>query len=519
MAESYTGNQPDQREVLVLEEQARALMQAVPDLVFLLGIDGSYIDIFSAAAEDLFVPREQLIGRTVLDVLPPPIGEDCMDAIRKLTSPRDVNSFSYELPINGQPRWFEGRVALCGTDTVIVLVRDFTEQRLAELNLRDANSALRRRAQQLQRLEQELTRVEQRERRRMAHMLHDNLQQLLVGAKFGVSILADHVTEDEDRDCAKEVIEVLNEAIHQSRMLTADLCPPILYEGSLVQSLEWIRNHVARLHGLDVNVSIDKTCSNSELTDSVRFTIFNAIQELLLNIVKHADVTKASISVSTISPDRITVIVCDDGQGFSPSMIEQTDNDAGGFGLFTLQERVSWLGGSVDIKSQPGAGCTVTLSLPVEDKTDLPDRSSVAISTSKSSTAPEPSTPTTYRVRGEGAIRVLLADDHAVLREGLIRILLQDSSFSIVGEASDGKAAVELAAKLTPDVVLIDVMMPGIGGAEATRIIRQANPSIKVIALSMYEERERGAEMREAGAIDYITKNQAAFTVADAIRS
>jgi PAS domain-containing protein len=71
----------------IVEEQARAIMQAVPDLVFLLGLDGRYIDIFSARDEDLFIPREALIGKTVSEVLPPPVGSACLDAISQLSGP------------------------------------------------------------------------------------------------------------------------------------------------------------------------------------------------------------------------------------------------------------------------------------------------------------------------------------------------------------------------------------------------------------------------------------------------
>lgn len=113
MSEHQLNKQKQHKAIPVIEEQGRALMQAVPDLVFLLGLDGRYIDIFSAADEDLFLPREQLIGRTVLEVLPPPVGEDCMAAIGALSSPKDVSSFSYELQIGGSPRWFEGSGA-CG---------------------------------------------------------------------------------------------------------------------------------------------------------------------------------------------------------------------------------------------------------------------------------------------------------------------------------------------------------------------------------------------------------------------
>lgn len=518
MAESSAIGQTSLREVPVIEEQSRALMQAVPDLVFLLGLDGRYIDIFSAAAEDLFLPREDLIGQTVLDVLPSPVGDDCMEAIHKLKSSPDVSSFSYELAIDGSPRWFEGRVALCGANTVIVLVRDFTEQRVAERDLREANRILQRRNQQLQRLEQELTRVEQRERQRMAHLLHDNLQQLLVGAKLNVSFLAGNMAAGDDHDTAKEVLKALTEAISQARMLASDLCPPIFYEGSLEQSLEWIRNHVARLYGLDVTVSFD-TFDNIELAEPTRFTVLNSIQELLLNTVKHAGVREASIVISILSDDLIAIIVRDDGQGFSPTTIDQEDLGSRGFGLFSLQERVSWLGGSVDIKSQPGNGCMVTLNIPVKVDGDHSIKSSRTISSPNSLTDDLSLTPSTYNLPVDGTIRVLLADDHSVLREGLIKILSQDSTISIVGEAANGESAVELAAKLKPDVILMDVMMPGMGGAEATRSIKHTNPNIQVIALSMYEEHERGSEMKEAGASAFITKRKAASTVVDIIHT
>jgi len=520
MSKSSAIGKTSLREVPIIEDQSRALMQAVPDLVFLLGLDGRYIDIFSAAAEDLFLPREDLIGRTVLDVLPSPVGEDCMGAIQRLKSPNDVSSFSYELPIDGRPRWFEGRVALCGADTVVVLVRDFTDQRLAERDLREANRILQRRNQQLQLLEQELTRVEQRERQRMAHLLHDNLQQLLVGVKLNVSYLAGKITSKEDHDTAIEVVKALDEVISQSQMLASDLCPPILYEGSLEQSLEWIRTHAARLYGLDVTLSIN-LCDTIELAEQARFTVFNSIQELLLNTVKHAGVTEASIVVSTPSQDLITIIVRDDGEGFSPTMIDQEGLGSGGFGLFTLKERVSWLGGSVDIKSRPGNGCMVTLNIPLKVDGDDSIKSTRKALSSKPLTDTQslkPST-STYNVPVDGSIRVLLADDHSVLREGLIKILSEDPTISIVGEAENGESAIELAAKLKPEVILMDVMMPGIGGAEATRSIKHANPDIQVIALSMYEEHERGSEMKLAGASAFITKREAASTVVDIIHT
>lgn len=499
-----------------IEEQGRALLQAVPDLVFLLGLDGTYIDIFSAPDEDLFLAREELIGKTVLEVLPSPVGEDCMKAIGELQSHQDVSSFSYELLIDNNPRWFEGRVTLCDEDSVVILVRDFTEQRLAERNLHNANEALRRRARQLQRLEQELTRVEQRERKRMAQVIHDNLQQLLVGAKFNASIIARRTSDAEDRESAEDMIQLLDEAIQQSRLLTADLYHPILYEGAVTQSLEWIKNQASRLLGLDVDLSIFVSEDGLEWNDTIRFTLFSAIQELLLNVAKHAGVTKAEVIISTLKTDYIMVRVSDCGQGFISSTSLEEQGDEKGFGLFRMQERITWLGGELSIESCPGEGCTVVIIIPVKERNINYDQAYTASDTVAFS---EELFVKPYNIRGKGSIRVLLVDDHEVLREGMARILLQDSSFSVVGEASDGETAVQLAALLKPDVILMDVMMPGIGGAEATRLIRKANPEIQVIALSIYEEHERGDEMRSAGAAVYLSKSRAALEIADAIRA
>lgn len=515
MSEHQLNKQKQHKAIPVIEEQGRALMQAVPDLVFLLGLDGRYIDIFSAADEDLFLPPEQLIGRTVLEVLPPPVGEDCMAAIGALSSPKDVSSFSYELQIGGTPRWFEGRVALCGKDAVIVLVRDFTEQRLAEHNLREANTSLQRRARQLQQLEQELTRVEQRERRRMAQLLHDNLQQLLVGAKFNLTLLAGSVKIAEDQQTAEKVIEILDKVIEQSRLLTTELYPSILYEGSLEQSLAWIKNHVASLHGLKLKITSD-VGHKIRLSESVRFTMFNAILELLLNVTKHSGSKEAVVAVSTHSAGSISISVSDQGQGFDPQTIEQGDETMENFGLFLLRERFSWLGGQVEIFSKPGAGCTVTLSLPIEIDNVIENHSPIS-STNSSFTTTDMST--SSPVRSKGPLRIILADDHTIVREGLIQILQKDDLFSVIGEAPDGETAVALAQELNPDVVLMDISMPGIGGAEATRRIKSANPGIHVIALSMHEESERGSEMLDAGATKYISKSRAASTIGDAIRS
>ena len=518
MTENTSGEQaPQQGRPPVVEEQARAIMQAVPDLVFLLGMDGRYIDIFSARDEDLFIPREELIGRTVSEVLPPPVGDDCMAAIHGLSSRQDVTSFSYVLEIGGKPRWFEGRVTQCDAESVLVLVRDFTEQRLAEEALTEANLDLQRHAQQLQRLSRQLTLVEQRERQRMAQLLHDNLQQLLVGAKYNVAILANRTSPEGAHEAALQVNEVLDEAIRQSQALTMDLCPPILYEGSLDQILQWVASQMKENHGLTVELAIEGPIPG-EIAEEIRFVCFNAVRELLFNVVKHSGKQKARVAVAASEGNAVCITVSDEGNGFATEDPSPVETEGGGFGLFAIRERIEAMGGRISVDSQPGSGCRVTIQAPTEPSTAQSDAGASLKEYVPAHNLPAVAAESEEGIHNDASIRVLLVDDHAVLRQGISLLLREDPGFYVVGEAEDGASAIELVRQTRPDVVLMDISMPGMNGIEATRLICAEHPDIKVIGLSMYDEKERGKEIMAAGAAGYITKSDPVDSVTSTIR-
>jgi DNA-binding NarL/FixJ family response regulator len=113
--------------------------------------------------------------------------------------------------------------------------------------------------------------------------------------------------------------------------------------------------------------------------------------------------------------------------------------------------------------------------------------------------------------------RILIADDHRIMREGLRALLDHQAAITVVGEAEDGRKAVELAARLQPDIVVMDLTMPGLNGIEATRQIVAANPRMKVIALSIHSDRRFVRQMFEAGATGYLLKEGAFEELARAI--
>ena len=116
-------------------------------------------------------------------------------------------------------------------------------------------------------------------------------------------------------------------------------------------------------------------------------------------------------------------------------------------------------------------------------------------------------------------IRVMIVDDHTVVRSGLAAFLLTYDELELVGEAGNGEEAVRKCADLAPDVVLMDLMMPGMNGAEATRAIRQKCPDTQVIALTSFKEDELMQKTLQAGAIGYLFKNVSAEELVAAIRN
>jgi DNA-binding NarL/FixJ family response regulator len=116
-------------------------------------------------------------------------------------------------------------------------------------------------------------------------------------------------------------------------------------------------------------------------------------------------------------------------------------------------------------------------------------------------------------------IRVLIADDHAIVREGIRALLALSDDIVVVGEAEDGRQAVEAARRLRPDVILMDIAMPGLGGLEATVEIRRENPEARILVLSQYDDREYVRRFLKLGVSGYVLKKAAGADLTSAIRA
>ncbi len=250
-----------------------------------------------------------------------------------------------------------------------VVAADITPLKRAEAALRDLNRSLEARvaertaqleeqAARLRLLAAELTDSELRARRRLAEVVHDHLQQLLVAARMRLAAAARLAGDEAARRMLDDTGQILGDAIDVSRSLAVELQPPVLFERGLAAALRWLAGWVREQHGLELALSIHEGVEPAD--EGTRALLFTAVRELLFNVVKHAGVQRARVVMRSARGGCVRVAVIDAGRGFAVD----DGMSRGGFGLFSIGERLRALGGDVTVRSRPGAGTRVDLLLP-----------------------------------------------------------------------------------------------------------------------------------------------------------
>ena len=248
------------------------------------------------------------------------------------------------------------------------VLRDNTERKEAEEQLHQLNTALAARVVQVRNLASALTLAEQAERRRISQIPHDDLQQLLYAIQMHVEQVAGEIpgTDTAAKRLAEEACNWLAEAIQVARRLTVDLSPPILSEEGLVDALTWLATQMADAN--DLHVTIVAAHAFPIVNQDMRVLLFQIIRELLFNVVKHAVVEEATVTLRDGADGQLIVTVSDEGRGFD---VGATAADhASGFGLFSIRERLALFGGQLAIISAPGAGTQVTISIALGAPTE-----------------------------------------------------------------------------------------------------------------------------------------------------
>jgi PAS domain S-box-containing protein len=498
-----------ERALALSEGRFRALSESGILAVATFDMEGRIFEANDAFLEMVRHSRADLAaGRVRWDELTPPEWmARTRQAMEELATTGRISPYEKEyLRRDGTRLWgLFGGARLGRANRGVAFVLDITQRKEAERSLKELTESLELRvvertqqaewrAARARAMAVELAQAEDRERRRLSRILHDDLQQYLVAARVQLAGLKSQAGTAELAAGLAKLGSLLSESLDATRTLTRELTPPILQTSGLVASLEWLSTWMRDRHGISIDVSAEDGCD--DVSDDAKMLAFQAVRELLLNVVKHADVDEAFVHLGPCQ-GKIQVAVEDKGRGFDPALLDRPTTGATGVGLAGLKQRVADLGGSLTIESGPGKGTRIRFTLP-----HLPVSSPAGADDSR---AP--------------AIRVLVADDHTLVRQGVVSLLASEPGIRVVGEASDGVEVVGRAEALRPDVVVMDVRMPGMDGIEATRRIKEALPDTQVVAMSQFTDDEAGRHMRAAGARLFISKDEAHQRLVPCIRS
>ncbi len=358
------------------------------------------------------------------------------------------------------------------------------------------------RSRRLQALAVDLIEAEERERRRVSELLHEDLQQMLASALMQLQSFQGR----DLRPVKANVERLIEESIGKSRRLSHELSPPMLRYLGLTAALESLASQMGEQFGL--KVELHASAERQFEFEPLKVFLYRTARELLFNVVRHSGAKTARVELSS-GKDHVRLVVGDEGRGFDPAILKSNAFKAG-LGLVSIRERANYLGGDLKVESTPGQGGRVILTIPM----GVGNNAEARLLDPATDRAP---VATVLESGGAKNIRVLFVDDHKVMRQGLVKLISAQPDIEAVGEAANGREAVEQALLLKPDVILMDVSMPEMDGIEATKRIKEKMPEVRVIGLSMYEDDPIADSMTKAGAESFLSKTASPARLLEAI--
>ena len=358
--EDITERRKAQEELLQARQDWENIFQAIGHPSLILNPEHTIISANRAAVKKAGLNLEQIIGQKCYVILhrtkchP----ENCpMEKMLKTgcleTAEMEVEAFGGYYFVSCTPiRNKEGRL-----EKVIHIATDITEHKEIE-------EKLKKNQEQLKSLTSELSFAEERERRRIAAGLHDDIAQKLAIVKFGLDSLQGSVSKDDILSSLKRQDQLIEQAIEDVRSLTFELSNPLLYEIGIEAAVEaWLTEHIQEK--CKINCKFNSKGPQIDIDDDIRIVLFQGVRELLTNVVKYANAKSIEVCIKR-NKRQIKISVKDDGIGFDSKELDLPGSGKGGFGLFNIRERLEYLGGNIEIHSIPKHGTCVTMSVPIE---------------------------------------------------------------------------------------------------------------------------------------------------------
>ena len=343
------------------EAHFRTIFEVTTIGIALLNKDGRVVEGNPALQQMLGYSLAELVNQMFTVFILPEDASRCKALFRELVQGKQ-DSYQVEKKYvrkDGQTAWGRLNVSLIRNAKVedhlaLCMIEDITAQKRAEKEICTYQ-------EQLRSVASELSLTEEQERRRLATDLHDHVGQILALAQIKLGAIRESAASTHLVEPMDEVRRLIEQTIQYTRSLSFELSPPILYDLGFEAAMEWLAELIQAQHGIMVKVQTDRLPKS--MNDEIRVILFQATRELLVNVAKHANAKNIRVFI-TREDAFLQVKIEDDGLGMGISAV--ADHSPSGFGFFSIRERLKYLGGHLEVVSEPGWGTRVTLQVPLK---------------------------------------------------------------------------------------------------------------------------------------------------------
>lgn len=481
------------------EHPYRVLVETINEGAATLDTSGTILYSNLRFAEILGVPLEKFIGTPVQSH----VSSGERERLESLIEHARENTAKGEINLND----LEGRTRVVrfslspikssGLQTICVVATELTE-------LMEANESLKSNEETLRQLSSRLLQVQDDERRHIARDLHDITGQNLAVQSIALSQILNSKTvqlDDATHQTLTECATLTRQVGEEIRTLSYLLHPPLLDELGLASAVKWYAQGFELRTGIAVEVDI--ASDFLRLPPESEVTLFRVVQESLTNVHRYSGSSKAYVSLRAANAS-VKVQVGDFGKGMPSDGLKSSHGaDAPlGVGIQGMKERMRQLSGRLEITSRRNEGTLVTATLPIAKREKIaaePLSRPEALQSSREVEGAHTDSRTPRK-------RILVADDHEVLRRGVGIMLQAEGDLEICGEAVDGQDAIDKAAELHPDLVILDINMPVVNGLAAVRQILRHRPETKILVFTVHDSDQTIQEILATGAHGYLSK-------------
>jgi PAS domain S-box-containing protein len=355
-----TGRKQAEAALSEINERNRAILRALPDMMFLQDKEGVFLDYYARDVEHLLVPPEAFLGKSVREVLPAPLAERILEVLSRLDDSDQPQILEYTLRIGDEDRHYEARLVKAEGHHALSIVRDVTESRRAAEAVRQSEAKLLQSTRQIRALAARLITAQESERRRISLLLHDDVSQSVAALGLGISRLKRKLPASSEQTLVE--LDKLGVQAHdlttQIRKLSHQLHPDVLEHLGLVAALQ---SHVKEF-GADwqIETSFAADVRSNPIPLDVSVCLYRVALEALTNVSKHSGAKSADVALKE-TDGFLRLEVSDSGKGFD---VEKARRGSG-LGLASSEERIRHLRGTLEIQSDSQNGTLFIARVPL----------------------------------------------------------------------------------------------------------------------------------------------------------